>query len=307
MIRIFRQYISPRKALFLIGEGVLIFFAVSIGTYLVLERWIDFGHMLYVQWPKILLVTVVTQMSLYLNDLYEFKKDESRIDLYSRLIRSIGITCIVLSVIYFIWPRVMIGRWIFFVSIIFLVLFLISWRILYNLTINRRLLSEKAILVGDGELAKDLINETKHQRDFSYDIRAIVGLKNGGNPQNQFENIPVRYGFKDLCAFATVNGISSIIVALDEKRQIMPYKELLDCKVRGLSIIDGASFYERITGKLLAEKINPSWLVFSDGFRKSRTTKIFKRLFDLIMATLMLILLSPLMLVVTLCIKLESP
>jgi len=245
-------------------------------------------------------------MSLYFNDLYEFKKSDGSIDLYSRLIQSIGTTSIVLAVIYFIWPGAMIGRWIFFVSIIFLVLFLVSWRVLYNIIIKKRLLSEKAILVGDGELARELINETKHQSDFSYDIRAIVGHKNGENPQNQFENIPVRYGFDDLCTFTTSAGISSIIVALDEKRGIMPYNELLNCKVRGLSIIDGESFYERITGKLLAEKINPSWLVFSDGFKKSRITKSLKRLFDLITATIMLIFLSPLMLFVAICIKLES-
>ncbi len=306
MIRIFRHYISPRKALFIIGEGALIFFAVSIGTYLVLGRWIDFGQMLHGQWQKIFLVTIVTQMSLYFNDLYEFKRDESWIDAYSLLLRSIGITSIALSVIYFIWPRAMIGRWIFFVSIIFLILFLVSWRILYNLTIKRHLLSEKAILVGDGELAKRLVSETKHQRDFSYDIRAIVGHENGRDPQSQIENIPVRYGFDNLCDSAIACGISSIIVALDERRGIMPYNELLKCKVRGLSVIDGESFYERITGKLLAEKINPSGLVFSEGFKKSRTIKILKRIFDLSMASTMLVLLSPLMVLVAIVIKLES-
>ena len=63
--------------------------------------------------------------------------------------------------------------------------------------------------------------------------------------------------------------MGSIIVALDEKRNIFPYRELLDCKLRGINIIDGESFYEKLSGKILVEKINPSWLIFSDGFTRS--------------------------------------
>ena len=52
-----------------------------------------------------------------------------------------------------------------------------------------------------------------------------------------------------------IEGASNIIVALDQKRGVMPFRELLNCKLKGISITDGESFYERITGKLLVEKI----------------------------------------------------
>jgi sugar transferase (PEP-CTERM system associated) len=76
--------------------------------------------------------------------------------------------------------------------------------------------------------------------------------------------------------------------------------------VRGINIIDGESFYERITGKVLVEKINPSWLIFSDGFVKSRLSRLSKRLVGLTLSTAMLVLLSPLLLVVALAIRMES-
>jgi sugar transferase (PEP-CTERM system associated) len=228
------------------------------------------------------------------------------LELAIRLIQSIGITSIVLAIIYFLWAEVMIGRWIFFVSILFVIFFLVSWRFLYAYAVRKKLFIEKTLIVGDGELAGDLLKEIRSRRDISYNVRLVIGQENGNYLQDLFEGVPTRYGFDKLCDLAEAEQVSSIIVALDQKRGIMPYKELLNCKVRGFSIIDGESVYERITGKLLVEKINPSWLIFSDGFVKSPIAKLTKRLVGFVLSSIMLILLSPLILAVSIVIKLES-
>ena len=306
MIRLFRQYIPLRKAVFVLGEGVLIFSAVTLASFLLIADIFDVRELLLLAWPKILLVTLVTQMSLYFNDLYESQTGGNIVELATRLIQAIGITSIVLAVIYFIWPEAMVGRWIFFASIVFLILFLSSWRLLYAYSIHKKLFAERAIIVGDGELAKGLFEEIKNRREISYDIRLIVGQKNDENSPSEFNGIPVRYGFDGICDLAEAEGASNIIVALDQKRGVMPFRELLNCKLKGISITDGESFYERITGKLLVEKITPSWLIFSDGFAKSRLSKVVKRVTGLIFSVIMLVLLSPLMLVVAVAIKLDS-
>jgi sugar transferase (PEP-CTERM system associated) len=118
--------------------------------------------------------------------------------------------------------------------------------------------------------------------------------------------VPVRDGFEPLCRIAEAEGASSIIVALDQKRGVLPYRELLQCKMKGMDVIDGESFYERVTGKLLVEKITPSWLIFSDGFQKSAFSKLSKRFVGLVISSLMLILASPLLLLTAIAIKLDS-
>jgi sugar transferase (PEP-CTERM system associated) len=95
-------------------------------------------------------------------------------------------------------------------------------------------------------------------------------------------------------------------VALDEKRGVFPFNELLACKMKGVNIIDGQSFYERITGKLLVEKMPPSWLIFSDGFVKSRFTRATKRVLGLSLSAFLLFVLFPLFLVVAAAVKLTS-
>ncbi len=307
MIRLFRQYVSPRKIIFIIGEGVLIFLAVTLATFFSLGRGIGLLDMLELIWPKVLLITITTQLSLYFNDLYEFKATDSVIDLASRLIQAIGVTSIVLAIIYFLWPALVIGRWIFFISLVLLLLFLVSWRFLYSLVIRRQLFAEKVIVLGTGALARDMLRELRNRRDISYDIRYTLDCNNGEKDFQEFEGIPIRSGFDNLCDLAEAEEVSSIIVALDQKRGVMPYKELLNCKVRGINIIDGESFYERVAGKLLVEKISPSWFIFSDGFVKSRISRITKRSIGLLFSAILLILSSPLILMVAVAIKLESP
>jgi sugar transferase (PEP-CTERM system associated) len=257
-------------------------------------------------WAKVLLVAVVTQLSLHFNDLYEFENNDNTIELASRLIQSIGITSIILAAIYYIWPTTIIGRWIFFLSIIFLLLFLVSWRFLYVLVIKKKLFTEKTIMLGSGDLAIELLQEVKKRRDLSYEVRSVVFHKKLENPARKYDGVPVRYGFDGICELAYLEEATSIIVASDQKRGILPYNELLNCKLKGLSIIDGETFYERITGKLLVERISPSWLIFSDGFLKSRTSRFTKRLVGLAVSSLLITIFSPLMILIAIAIKLDS-
>ncbi len=306
-MRILRQYLSSREAVFIAGEGLLIFCAVFIASSLFSLPGMSLYELFLVTWPKTLLVALVVQFSLYFNDLYEVHVSESMLQLTTHLLQAIGMTSIALAAIYFVWPGAIIGRWVFFLSLVFLIGFLVSWRFLYLVVIRRRMFTTKALIVGAGELASDLLTAVNQRKDLSYDILGVLSSPGEKTKIGREEGIPVRSGFEDLCERARAQEASSIIVALDDKRGFMPYKELLKCKVRGISVLDGESFYERITGKLLVDKINPSWLIFSDGFRKSPLSRLLKRTVGLVIATVMLVLLFPLMVLVAAIIKLESP
>jgi len=292
--------------IFILGEGVLIYCAVALASIFLLYGDIGIEDLLAMFWVKILIVAMVTQISLYFNDLYEFKTGDNIIEMSTRLVQSIGMTSIALAAIYFLWPDAMIGRWIFFISIILLVLFLVSWRFLYAYVIHKRFFTETSIIVGDGDLARDILREIEVRKDVGYDIRRIFAHEKRKDSGDHFDSIPIQYGFDELCDVAEAEGVSSVIVALDQKRGIMPYHELLNCRLKGISVIDGESFYERITGKLLVEKINPSWLIFSDGFKKSTISRITKRLIGFILSLIMLTTLLPIMLLFAIAIKLDS-
>ena len=106
---------------------------------------------------------------------------------------------------------------------------------------------------------------------------------------------------------ATHHKVEEIVVAVRERRGGgLPMSELLECKLRGLHILDLPSFFERQTGILPLEAINASWMIFSEGFTTGSFRDVVKRLFDLLVSGSFLALFMPLMLLTALLIRLES-
>jgi sugar transferase (PEP-CTERM system associated) len=307
MIRLGGRYNSIGKVIFVLGEGILIFCAVALAFFSLVTEEVKPAAVLKDVWLKVLLIVVVTQACLYFNDLYEEYLNNSYIDLVTGIIQSIGITSIILAIIYFLWPSTIIGRWIFLGSIIFLIGFIISWRFFYGIVIQKRYFTERAMVIGDGELAGDLLKATAGKRESGCDICLVVCQGNDNNPLFPNKEIPVKHGFDTICDLAKDEHISRVIVALDQRRGVMPYKELLKCKMSGIGIIDGEGFYEGLTGKILVEKINPSWLIFSDGFVKSPSARVVKRFVGLTLSVIMATFLSPLLVLIAAAIKIDSP
>ncbi|HUL30584.1 MAG TPA: exopolysaccharide biosynthesis polyprenyl glycosylphosphotransferase, partial [Thermodesulfobacteriota bacterium] len=82
---------------------------------------------------------------------------------------------------------------------------------------------------------------------------------------------------------------------------------LLECKMKGIREEDGIEFYEHLTGRLQVERLRPSSLIFSEGFRKSKLTMWIKRVSGFSLSLIGLILLSPFILIISVLIKMDSP
>ncbi len=103
-------------------------------------------------------------------------------------------------------------------------------------------------------------------------------------------------------------GVDEIVVALTERRAgSMPLRQLLDCKISGIKVYDLATHFEKTLGQIRLDYLNASWLIFGDGFNQGSWRTAIKRVFDVFIASLLLILATPIMLLTTLLIKLESP
>jgi sugar transferase (PEP-CTERM system associated) len=102
-------------------------------------------------------------------------------------------------------------------------------------------------------------------------------------------------------------GAGEVVLALEERRNALPLNDLLRIKTTGVHIHDFSSFLERETGRVDLDSLNPSWLIFSDGFSAGqRLSSIAKRLFDVAASLLLLLLTLPLIALTALAVKLES-
>jgi sugar transferase (PEP-CTERM system associated) len=101
--------------------------------------------------------------------------------------------------------------------------------------------------------------------------------------------------------------VNEIIVAVGERRGgTMPLNELLECKLAGVRVLDLSSYFERALGQVHLDSLRASWLIFGDGFRQGMLRTFIKRLFDIVAASILLLLSLPVMLVTMLLIFLES-
>jgi sugar transferase (PEP-CTERM system associated) len=109
-----------------------------------------------------------------------------------------------------------------------------------------------------------------------------------------------------LSKFAIEADVDEIVVAPDDRREGLPVDEILDCKMAGHDVVDLLTFFEREAGLLRVDCLNPSWLVFSDGFRLHGPRQLAKRLFDVAASLALLAVVWPVMLLTAGAILLES-
>ena len=94
-------------------------------------------------------------------------------------------------------------------------------------------------------------------------------------------------------------------MALKERRLALPVRELVRLRMEGIVVEDAQStLIGNLSGRVCLETLQPSWFVFSEGFRRSKVFLAVKRQVDIACASLGLILSSPVMLLVALAIRL---
>lgn len=308
MLRIFKQYYPIRNIFFVIIEGLMIYASFIFASLIILgPESLHFDQWL---WLKILLVTFVCQTCLYYNDLYDLKITDNLIELGIRLLQALGAAAIFLAGIYLIFPETIISQSTFVVSIFLVILLIVSWRLCYMQILSHGMFDQKIILLGSSDLAQKIMNAINDKKDCGYSVSVNVQEFSDNIAFKNDKNISATIYKKDyvgLCEMAQELGIRKIVVALTERRGTFPTKELLNCRVNGIDILEGTSFFEMLTGKLIVEQINPAWLIFSEGFRKSRTMRFLKRTTDLLLSIILLVLLFPVIIITAIIIKIDSP
>ena len=142
------------------------------------------------------------------------------------------------------------------------------------------------------------------RREAGFVIVGFVGM-NESNPV--VEEAIARSAIHNLKRHVENLGVSEVVLALEERRNALPLKDLLRIKTAGVHVNEFSSFLERETGRVDLSTVNPSWLIFSDGFSSTRVfTAAAKRLFDIAASLLLLLLTAPVIAIFAILVKLDS-
>lgn len=304
MLRIGGQKIPTKILVLLVSESLLIVLGLALATWLrfLSSRW-DYAGGNTV--ARFLVVVLICQLALYYNELYDLQVTNSRARLVIGLLQGLGIACIVLALVYYIAPGVSLGRGIAGLALPTIAALIFAWRLLLDSKgfLLRR--PERVLIVGTGPTGITLTREICARPELNLKVLGFLDEK-GENIGKSLVNPGIIGGVDQLETLVKEQNIDRVVLSLAEQRGRMPYRELLRLKFAGIPVEDAHTVFERISGRIAVERLSPSWLIFSDGFRKTRFQLAAKRLMDVCVSALALVFILPVMALVALAIVLES-
>jgi sugar transferase (PEP-CTERM system associated) len=298
---------SLRAATLVAVEGILIALAVVVSAYIRFGDWrpyvlgADYGV-----W-RVLLIPLVTQSCLYFADLYDMRLVMDRRELFVRLVQALAAAAFALAAVYFWFPSAVVGRGIFLLTGVFVTIVVAGWRLAFEHLSHYIGPRERLLLVGTNPVAIALATELYERRhDLGVDIVGFVDV-DPSKVGASLINPGVVGTVEDIPSIVRARGVDRVVVSLVDARGKLPMEKLLEMKLDGVTFDHLPSVYEEYTGKIAVENLRPSWLIFSEGFRSSRTRSLAKRLLDVSLALVGLVAGLPLFALVAIAVRLTSP
>ena len=252
------------------------------------------------------LATVFCLAAFYLFDLYDFVVMHDRRELVLRLVQALGLAWMALALMFYAFPQLMIGRGVALLALPLALTLMVGWRVSIHWFLGHPDFGERILIVGSGNLAVEVAREVLERPDAGYRIVGFVGTdaellgKSLINPR-------VIAVTSELAEVVRREDIDRIVVAMGERRGQLPTQELLQLSLAGtVTIEEGASFSERVTGRVSLNMLRPSWLIFSGRGRQARISGITRSVVHRLVALFGALLSLPIVLVTAILIKLDS-
>jgi sugar transferase (PEP-CTERM system associated) len=252
------------------------------------------------------LATLFCLAAFYLFDLYDFIVMHDRSELVLRLVQALGLAWIALALSFYLYPGLMLGRGVSLIALPLALTLMVGWRVSIHWFLGHPDIGERILIVGSGNLAVEVAREVLNRPDAGYRIVGFVGTdsdllgKSLINPRvigmtEQLEEVVQR------------EDIDRIVVAMGERRGQLPTDRLLRLSLAGeVSIEEGATFYERVTGRVSLNMMRPSWLIFTGRGRQARVEAFIRSTLHRLVALIGVIVSLPIAILTAILIKIDS-
>ncbi len=197
-----------------------------------------------------------------------------------------------------------IGRGVFALNAALAVPPLLAWRRILFWALRKRSMRARAIVLGEPASATKVAEGLRRARYGGAEVVGIVTPDPGA--EAVAETTPVLGSYRDVGAIANRERVAQIVIVDRNLDDQLPLDDVLALRRAGVSVDDGATVYEGVTGRLLLEKLTPGWLLFAHGLAPTPQRRRTRRLVEAVLALLALTLLAPVFAAIALAIKLGS-
>src|SRR5712664_494859 len=298
VLRVSRHYVSERTlTLFAVDLGIM---AAAVGVPSVTGAWLAQSPV----WPKIIALSGISVLILYLADLYRPDLHFGTRELSARLILAIACAATLMAALGFAIPTLRLGRLAFFEIFGCVGGGLLLWRATWNSIHSHERLHRRVLVLGLSRAAPAIVSlQTTGSQPF-----AVLGFLD--EDPGAHDMLPPGYELlgkpSDLLNIVDELHPDLVLVALPDMRKAFPTDDLLECRLRGIQVEEWPTLYEKQTGRILLTGLRPSWLIFCDGFVNTNRTQALKRGMDITLALIGLAVSFLFMALVAVFIKLDS-
>jgi len=257
--------------------------------------------------PRIILISVVLQLSFYYNNLYDLKATHKFIPLTYNLVHSFAVAAMILGTVYLLLPGLIIAEGVFFLSIAFVILFVFPWRHFYVRMLRHRGIAENVLVVGTGGVAREIAKEVRSNARLGYNL---IGFwtSNGKAPPIS-EPVPVVSGINPkLFQWMRASHVNTVVVAPneDEQKGSEDFLNEVNQQCPHVQIRRGGEFYEEAAGRVLLPALGVADMAQLRSAGRKKVARHFKRLMDIVISVIGLVVTLPISLITAIAIKLTS-
>jgi len=296
VVRLFNVYYPKRMLVLLASDAFFVCASLFLGILL------SYGHdfylvLAYKHGARTIIITtgLVLLLSHYF-DLYEPERLHTNSETYFRLLTALGGLFILLAAAGYLFPTLMLGKRSLLAGLLIMVASSVVWRSTYSWLLQLPVFRERVYILGTGKLAEQLVRSIRDRVDLGMDVVGWSSTLGTSDLTVDLVNGP--------SALMRSRTVDRVIVALSDRRGVIPVQTLLELKLKGVKVQDATEVIEKVSGKIGVDGLYPSWLIFSDGFH---ARQYLHRAVSALASVVLLTLSLPLLPFVVLSIKAFSP
>ncbi|GIU76072.1 MAG: glycosyl transferase [Bryobacteraceae bacterium] len=305
MIRLF-QIAIPVPLLALMGVEILLAATCYLAVIPLLgeDDWLI--YLLYDGGSSQVLAAVgAIALGVYFNDLYSEIRVYSRLRLVQQFCLVFGAAFLAQGMLSYLYPPLALPRWQMIAGSLIGLAVLPGWRILFDIYVLRVLHRQRLLFIGHNRLVRTIARTVTERPHFAMEG---IGYLAPAPLEKEVPGLGRWLGSaSDILAVYEKLRPERLVVGLDERRGQMPVQQLLQLRLKGVPVEDAASLYEHVMWRVPVDALRPSQLIFSGTLGPNPRKLAMQRAYSFLMALVGVLLTLPLMAIIALAVRLNSP
>jgi sugar transferase (PEP-CTERM system associated) len=306
-IRVLGQFVPVSIAVLAMIEWLIAFFALYVAVGIrfgePLPHVRQLEHTLGPLWPRGAVFASVVVVCLLAFGLYSGRQRAQLTGVFLRLAAALVVASGAMAAIYYLLPTLLVWRGVALLAAVLAGLGVLVSRLVFARAVDQDIFKRRVLVYGAGTSAGAIasLRRATDRRGF-----ALVGFV---RPPGEDTGVPPERlldpggNLRGLCEQL---GVTEVVVAMDDRRRGFPIRDLLECRLAGVEVTELLTFLERETGRVRLDVLNPSWMIFGQGFRRDPLRLFSSRILDVLASLAVLLLSAPFMLLTVIAIKLED-